>query len=62
MSSANSNYNHYIYKYKSYNELISPPDPLLKRTVVPKINPRFGKMKDHITLPELRRANYKIRI
>ena len=54
MSSANSNYNHYIYKYKNYNALISPPDPLLKRTVVPKVNPRFGKMKAHITLPEFK--------
>jgi hypothetical protein len=43
-----------IYKYKNYNPLISPPDPLLKRTVVPKVNPRFGKMKAHITLPEFK--------
>ena len=54
MSSANSYYNHYIYKYKNYNAFISPPDPLLKRTVVPKVNPRFGKMKAHITLPEFK--------
>ena len=54
MSSANSNFSHYIYKYKNYNALFSPPDPLLKRTVVPKVNPRFGKMKVHINLPEFR--------
>ena len=54
MSSANNIYSHYIYKYKNYNSLFSPPDPLLKRTVVPKVNPRFGKMKAYITLPEFR--------
>ena len=43
-----------IYKYKNYNPLISPPDPLLKRAVVPKVNPRFGKMKAHITLPKFK--------
>ena len=34
--------------------MISPPDPLLKRTVVPKVNPRFGKMKAHITIPKFK--------
>ena len=54
MSSAKSIYSHHIYKYKNYDSFISPPDPLLKRTVVPKVNPRFGKMKHYITLPEFR--------
>ena len=54
MGSAHSIYSNHMYKYKNYNELISPPDPLLKRTVVPKVNPRFGKMKAYITLPEFR--------
>ena len=53
MSSTNSIYSH-LYKYRDYNSFISPPDPLLKRTVVPKVNPRFGKMKEYITLPEFR--------
>ena len=53
MSSTNSIYSH-LYKYRDYNSFISPPDPLLKRTVVPKVNPRFGKMREHITLPEFR--------
>jgi hypothetical protein len=42
-----------MYKY-NYNSLISPPDPLLKRTAVPKVNPRFGKMKEYIKLPEFK--------
>ena len=50
--SSNSIYSSYKYKFKNYDALISPPDPLLKRTVVPKVNPRFGKMKVHINLPE----------
>ena len=53
MSSTNSIYSH-LYKYRDYNSFISPPDPLLKRTVVPKVNPRFGKMREYITLPEFR--------
>ena len=52
MGSAHSIYSNHI--YNQYNQLFSPPDPLLKRTVVPKVNPRFGKMKAHITLPEFR--------
>ena len=31
--------------------LIPPADPLLKRTIVPKISPKFGKMKKIIKLP-----------
>ena len=50
MGSAHSIHSNHI--YNQYNQLFSPPDPLLKRTVVPKVNPRFGKMKAHITLPE----------
>ena len=50
--SANRIYENYSYKYKNYNDLVAPPDPLLKRTVVPKVNPRFGKMKAYIPLPE----------
>ena len=53
MGSANSIYSNYMYKY-NYNSLISPPDPLLKRTAVPKVNPRFGKMKEYIKLPEFK--------
>ena len=57
-----NNYNissaHRIYNentnYKNYNPLFPPADPLLKRTLVPKVNPRFGKMKAHITLPEFK--------
>ena len=41
-------------EYKNYNPLFPPADPLLKRTLVPKVNPRFGKMKAHITLPEFK--------
>ena len=40
--------------YKNYNPLFPPADPLLKRSIVPKVNPRFGKMKAHITLPEFK--------
>ena len=50
--SVHSIYSNYKYKFKNYDALLSPPDPLLKRTVVPKVNPRFGKMKAHINLPE----------
>ena len=39
---------------KNYNPLFPPADPLLKRTIVPKVNPRFGKMKAHIVLPEFK--------
>ena len=53
MGSANSIYSNYMHKY-NYNSLISPPDPLLKRTAVPKVNPRFGKMKEYIKLPEFK--------
>ena len=42
------------YNYRNYNPLFPPADPLLKRTLVPKVNPRFGKMKAYITLPEFR--------
>ena len=53
VSSARGIYSGHI-NYKSYNPLIPPADPLLKRTIVPKVNPRFGKMKAHITLPEFK--------
>ena len=52
MSSANTIYGNHLYKSKNYDALLTPPDPLLKRTVVPKVNPRFGKMKEYIPLPE----------
>ena len=52
--SANRLYENHPYKYKNYDNLISPPDPLLKRTFVPKVNPRFGKMKAYIPLPEFK--------
>ena len=53
-SSKNIYNSNYILKYKNYHPLLSPPDPLLKRTFVPKVNPKFGKMKEYITLPEFR--------
>jgi hypothetical protein len=53
ISSARGIYNGHT-NYKNYNPLIPPADPLLKRTIVPKVNPRFGKMKAHITLPEFK--------
>ena len=52
MGSANTIYGNHLYKSKNYDALLTPPDPLLKRTVVPKVNPRFGKMKEYIPLPE----------
>ena len=54
MGSANRIYGNHPFKYKNYDSILSPPDPLLKRTVVPKINPRFGKMKEYIPLPEFK--------
>ena len=54
MGSANRIYGNHPYKYKNYDAIISPPDPLLKRTVVPKVIPRFGKMKEYIPLPEFK--------
>ena len=54
MGSANRIYSNIGYKQKNYDSIISPPDPLLKRTVVPKVNPRFGKMKAYIPLPEFK--------
>ena len=53
ISSAHRIYNENT-NYKNYNPLFPPADPLLKRTLVPKVNPRFGKMKAHITLPEFK--------
>ena len=47
-------YSCYNSSYKNYNSIIPPADPLLKRTIVPKVNPRFGKMKAHIALPEFK--------
>ena len=54
MGSANRIYDNHHNKPKNYDSIISPPDPLLKRTVVPKVNPRFGKMKEYIPLPEFK--------
>ena len=54
MSSTGRKYSNYAYKSKNYDSMLSPPDPLLKRTVVPKVNPRFGKMKEYIPLPEFK--------
>ena len=54
MSSADSLHNNGFFIDKNYNPFIPPADPLLKRTLVPKVNPRFGKMKAHITLPEFK--------
>ena len=54
MSSIGRKYSKYAYKSKNYDSILSPPDPLLKRTVVPKVNPRFGKMKEYIPLPEFK--------
>ena len=48
------NQNYYLYSNKNYNDLFSPPDPLIKRTMVPKIHPRFGKMKAYLNLPEFK--------
>ena len=53
LNSAHGIYNDHN-NYKNYNPLFPPADPLLKRTLVPKVNPRFGKMKAHITLPEFK--------
>ena len=53
INSARGIYSGHI-NHKNYNPLIPPADPLLKRTIVPKVNPRFGKMKAHITLPEFK--------
>ena len=54
ISSAHGIYSDHITNYKNYNPLFPPADPLLKRTIVPKVNPRFGKMKAHLTLPEFK--------
>ena len=54
MGSANRIYGNHPFKYKNYDSILSPPEPLLKRTAVPKINPRFGKMKEYIPLPEFK--------
>ena len=54
IGSANTLNNGRYFNYKNYDSLIPPADPLLKRTLVPKVNPRFGKMKAHINLPEFR--------
>ena len=37
---------------KLINPLIPPPDPLIKRTNLPALNPKFGKMKSFINLPK----------
>ena len=39
---------------KNYTPMFRPADPLPKRTIVPKVNPKFGKMKMHITLPDFK--------
>ncbi len=56
INSAHSTYyDHNLFNFKNYNySLIPPADPLLKRTIVPKVNPKFGKMKAHIILPDFK--------
>ena len=54
INSAHGIYSEHNINYKNYNPLFPPADPLLKRTIVPKVNPKFGKMKAHITLPEFK--------
>ena len=51
---SSAHYNEHFNYHKNYNPLFPPADPLLKRTLVPKVNPRFGKMKAYITLPEFK--------
>ena len=51
---SSAHYNEHFNHHKNYNPLFPPADPLLKRTLVPKVNPRFGKMKSYITLPEFK--------
>ena len=55
INSAHSTYyDYHLFNFKNYNSLIPPADPLLKRTIVPKVNPKFGKMKAHIILPDFK--------
>ena len=51
---SSAHYNEHFNYHKNYNPLFPPADPLLKRTLVPKVNPRFGKMKAYITFPEFK--------
>ena len=63
ISSAHSTYYDYHFiNFKNYNSLIPPADPLLKRTIVPKVNPKFGKMKAHIILPDFKGEEPLIKI
>ena len=63
ISSAHSTYyDHHLIYFKNYNSLIPPADPLLKRTIVPKVNPKFGKMKAHIILPDFKGEEPLIKI
>ena len=63
ISSAHSTYyDHHLVNFKNYNSLIPPADPLLKRTIVPKVNPKFGKMKAHIMLPDFKGEEPLIKI
>ena len=64
ISSAHSTYyDHHLINFKNYNySLIPPADPLLKRTIVPKVNPKFGKMKAHIILPDFKGEEPLIKI
>ena len=64
ISSAHSTYyDHHLINFKNYNYSIIPPaDPLLKRTIVPKVNPKFGKMKAHIMLPDFKGEEPLIKI
>ena len=64
ISSAHSTYyDHHLINFKNYNySLIPPADPLLKRTIVPKVNPKFGKMKAHIMLPDFKGEEPLIKI
>ena len=63
INSAHSTYyDHHLIYFKNYNSLIPPADPLLKRTIVPKVNPKFGKMKAHIILPDFKGEEPLIKI
>ena len=61
-SAHNTNYERQLINYKNYHSIIPPADPLLKRTIVPKVNPKFGKMKAHIILPEFKGEEPLIKI
>ena len=61
-SAHSTHYDYHLVNFKNYNSLIPPADPLLKRTIVPKVNPKFGKMKAHIILPDFKGEEPLIKI